>query len=308
VAKKITQNNFKIALEQKTVQVNRAIARMLDATDDMHPRIAEAMRYTLEAPGKRIRAAMVLFCCEVVAGKTNKNAEITAAAIEMVHTYSLIHDDLPAMDDDDFRRGRPSCHKQFDEATAILTGDALLTFAFELLAKKITDSKISAQLVAALASAAGGAGMVGGQMADLLAENVHSQLKTQNSKLKTSLKYIHTNKTAKMFEAACAMGAISGGATKSQIKHLADYGLKIGLGFQIADDILDITAATEQLGKTAGKDAAQGKLTYPALVGLEKSKQLAQKITDDAIAALKIFGKNADTLRRLAGTMIARTK
>jgi geranylgeranyl diphosphate synthase type II len=295
-----TIKDFKSRLEQKTVQVNRAIAHLLESTDDMHPRIAEAMRYTLEAPGKRIRAAMALFCCEIVSGKTNKNAEIAAAAIEMVHTYSLVHDDLPAMDDDDFRRGRPSCHRQFDEATAILAGDTLLTFAFELLAKKISDPAMAARLIASLASAAGGAGMVGGQMADLLAENEKGSLKL--------LKYIHTNKTAKMFEVACAMGAIAGGATKSQIKHLADYGLKIGLGFQVADDILDVTAGTEQLGKTAGKDAAQGKLTYPALVGLEKSKQLAQKITADAIAALKIFGKNADTLRQLAHVMLDRTK
>ncbi|MDO8302378.1 MAG: polyprenyl synthetase family protein [Sedimentisphaerales bacterium] len=308
MAKKITQNNFKVALEQRTLRINKVIPQLLDSADDMHPRIAEAMRYTLKAPGKRIRAALALFCCELVAGKINKNAEIAAVAIEMVHTYSLIHDELPAMDDDDFRRGRPSCHKQFDEATAILTGDALLTFAFELLAKKITDPVIAAQLIAALASAAGGAGMVGGQMADLLAENVHNQLKTQNSKLKTSLEYIHTNKTAKMFEAACTMGAIAGGATKSQLKHLADYGLKIGLGFQIADDILDVTAATEQLGKTAGKDATQGKLTYPALVGLKKSKQLAEKITAEAVAALKIFGKNADTLCQLASAMLERTK
>ena len=218
----------------------------------------------------------------------------------MVHTYSLIHDDLPAMDDDDFRRGRPSCHKQFDEATAILTGDALLTFAFELLAKRITSPTMAAQLTAALAFAAGGAGMVGGQMADLLAENAKGNRKT--------LEYIHTNKTAKMFEAACKMGAIAGRATKSQLEHLADYGLKIGLGFQIADDILDLTAATEQLGKTAGKDTAQGKLTYPALVGLEKSKRLAQKITADAIAALKSFGPSADPLRQLAKVMLDRTK
>jgi geranylgeranyl pyrophosphate synthase len=295
-----TDKDFKDCLEQKTAHANRAITRLLDAADDMHPRIAEAVRYTLEAPGKRIRAAMVLFCCELVTGKTNKNADIAAAAIEMVHTYSLIHDDLPAMDDDDFRRGRPSCHKQFDEPTAILTGDALLTFAFELLAKKVTDSAMAARLIAALACAAGGSGMVGGQMADLLAENEKGDRKT--------LEYIHTNKTAKMFEAACMMGAIAGRATKPQIKRLAEYGLKIGLGFQIADDILDITAGTEQLGKTAGKDAAQGKLTYPALVGLDKSKKIAKKITDDAIAALKPFGSRANTLRQLAQTMLDRTK
>jgi geranylgeranyl pyrophosphate synthase len=295
-----TVKDFKGRLEQKTLHANRVIGRLLDSSGDIQPRIGQALRYTLQAPGKRLRAALVLFCCELVAGKTNRNADIAAAAIEMVHTYSLIHDDLPAMDDDDFRRGRPSCHKKFDEATAILTGDALLTFAFELLAKKISDSIMAAQLIASLASAAGGAGMVGGQMADLLAENTRG-----NPKL---LAYIHTNKTAKMFEGACKMGAISGGATKSQLKYLADYGLKIGLGFQIADDILDVTAGTEQLGKTAGKDAAQGKLTYPALIGLEKSRKLAEKLTTEAVTALKSFGPRAETLRQLAQSMLERTK
>jgi geranylgeranyl diphosphate synthase type II len=295
-----TVKDFKSRLEEKTLHVNRVIARLLDSADNMHPRIWDALRYTLEAPGKRIRAAMVLFCCEIVCGKINKNADIGAAAIEMVHTYSLVHDDLPAMDNDDFRRGRPSCHKKFDEATAILAGDAMLTFAFELLAKQISDSTMATNLIATLASAAGGAAMVGGQMADLNAE-----YKKGSTKL---LLYIHTSKTARMFEAACRMGAITGGASKSQAKHLADYGLKIGLGFQIADDILDVTAGTEELGKTAGKDAAQGKLTYPALVGLEKSRKLAQKLTSEAVAALKPFGKNADAMRQLAAVMLERTK
>jgi geranylgeranyl diphosphate synthase type II len=292
--------DFKSRLEQKTAHVNQVLVRLLDSHDDMHPRIADALRYTLESPGKRLRAALVLFCCELVAGKTNKDADIAAAAIEMVHTYSLIHDDLPAMDDDDFRRGRLSCHRQFDEATAILAGDAMLTLAFELLARMIINPAMATRLIAALAQAAGGAGMISGQMADLLAEN-----KKGNPKL---LGYIHTNKTAKMFEAACKMGAITGGASESEIKHLACYGLKLGLGFQIADDILDVTAGTEQLGKTAGKDAAQGKLTYPVLVGIKKSRKLAEKITSEAVAALKPFGTRADMLRQLAKTMLARTK
>ena len=295
-----TVKDFKGRLEQKTAHVNSVIADLLDSTGDMHPRIAQALRYTLEAGGKRLRAALVLFCCELLRGKPNKNADIAAAAVEMVHTYSLIHDDLPAMDNDDFRRGRPSCHRQFDEATAILTGDALLTLAFELLAGRISEPAIATELITALAAASGGAGMIAGQMADLLAENAKGSPKL--------LSYIHTNKTARMFEAACKMGAITGGATKTQLKHLADYGLKIGLGFQIADDILDVTAGTEQLGKTAGKDAAQGKLTYPALVGLEKSRKLAQRLTAEAIAALKPFGSKADALSQLAQTMLERTK
>ena len=168
--------------------------------------------YTLEAPGKRIRSALVLWCCEAVGGKIETKTQIAAAAVEMVHTYSLIHDDLPAMDNDDFRRGLPTCHKAFDEATAILAGDALLTLAFEILAKEIDEPAVSVRLIRELAEAAGPAGMVAGQMADLKAEKIKGTEKL--------LKYIHTNKTAKMFRCAAAMGAIAGGANKKQYKAL----------------------------------------------------------------------------------------
>jgi geranylgeranyl pyrophosphate synthase len=251
---------------------------------------------------------MVLWCCEMVSGKVNRDAEIAAAAIEMVHTYSLIHDDLPAMDDDDYRRGRLTCHKKFDEATAILAGDALLTLAFEVLAKEIKTPAMAARLIGELAEAAGPAGMVAGQMADLNYEK-----KDAGEKM---LRYIHTNKTAKMFRCAAVMGGICGStllttggvANEKQLKRLREYGLKIGLGFQIADDILDVCGTSEELGKTSGKDARQGKQTYPAVVGLEKSKKLAEKIADEAVAALRPFGEKAESLRQLAESLLNRTK
>jgi len=270
--------------------------------------LEESVRYVLEGPGKRVRAAIVLWCCELVGGQVNHDAEIAAAAIEMVHTYSLIHDDLPAMDDDDYRRGRLTCHKRFDEATAVLVGDALLTLAFELLAKEIDKPAVAVRLIGELAEAAGPAGMVAGQMADLKAANGDAD--------EEMIKCIHANKTAKMFRCAAVMGGIcgstslttGGGANEKQLKCLREYGLKVGLGFQIADDILDVCASSEQLGKTSGKDAKQGKTTYPAVVGLERSKQLAEKLADEAVTAIEPFGEKADALRRLAAALLNRSR
>jgi geranylgeranyl diphosphate synthase type II len=270
------------------------------ASRQIDGRLKEALSYTLTAPGKRLRSALVLWCCELTGGKVNHNAEIAAAAIEMVHTYSLIHDDLPAMDNDDLRRGLPTCHIAFDEATAILTGDALLTLAFEILAKEVDDPAVAAKLITQLAQDAGPSGMIAGQMADLKAENGRGN--------KELLEYIHTNKTAKMFRCATVMGAICGGATNEQLQSLDEYGLKIGLGFQIADDILDVSASSEQLGKTAGKDAKAAKCTYPAVVGIEKARQLEKKLADEAMAALEPFGKKADTLKQLAIALLERTR
>ena len=291
--------------------------------------LKEALVYVIEAPGKRIRSVLALWCCELVSGQINHNAEIAAAAIEMVHTYSLVHDDLPAMDNDDFRRGRLTCHKAFDEATAILAGDALLTLAFEILAKEIDQPTLAVRLISQLAEDAGPAGMIEGQMADLRTEKNHSACHScenrnpeynnrMDSRLRGNdrekcdseklLEYIHTNKTAKMFRCSAAMGAICGGANDRQLKCLCEYGLKIGLGFQIADDILDVSASTEQLGKTAGKDERAGKVTYPAVVGMEKSRQMAKKLADEAVAALEPFGEKADTLRQLAMALSKRTK
>ncbi len=291
--------DFNAQLRRKTDFINHALERLL-ASRQIEGRLKEALSYTLSAPGKRLRSALVLWCCELVAGQVNHNAEIAAAAIEMVHTYSLVHDDLPAMDNDDLRRGLPTCHKAFDEATAILTGDALLTLAFEILAKEVDDPAVAVKLIAQLAQDAGPSGMIAGQMADLKAENGRGN--------KELLEFIHTNKTAKMFRCSTAMGAICGGATNEQLDRLSEYGLKIGLGFQIADDILDVSASSEHLGKTAGKDAKAAKCTYPAVVGIEKARELEQKLTAEAMAALVPFAAKANTLRLLAMALLKRTR
>jgi len=291
--------DFNTRLREKAQSVNSALRRILDLPQ-MPSELKGAIQYTLGAPGKRVRSVLLLWCCELVSGQVNHNAEVAAAAIEMVHTYSLIHDDLPAMDDDDVRRGMPTCHKAFGEATAILTGDALLTLAFEVLAKEIDEPAVAVRLIAQLAQDAGASGMIAGQMADLKAQ--------QSSGTKEMVEYIHINKTAKMFRCAAAMGAICGGAAPRQFESLCEYGLQVGLAFQIADDILDVTASSEQLGKTAGKDLKAAKCTYPAVVGLEKAKALQKKLTSGALAELEPFGEKADTLRQFATALLERTK
>jgi geranylgeranyl diphosphate synthase type II len=296
---KITNQDFNIKLREKAQLVTHILEQLL-AVQQIDDELKEALRYTLISPGKRVRSALTLWCCELVSGEINHNAEIAAAAIEMVHTYSLVHDDLPAMDDDDLRRGLPTCHKVFGEAAAILTGDALLTLAFEILAKEIDEPGVAVRLISELAQAAGPAGMIAGQMADLRAENMKGT--------EQSLQTMHTNKTAKMFRCAAAMGAIAGGANDSQLESLCEYGSKIGLGFQIADDILDVCSSSEQLGKTAGKDTKAAKCTYPVVLGMEKSRHLAKELADEAIATLAPFGKKADNLRKLAIALLERTK
>jgi geranylgeranyl diphosphate synthase type II len=291
--------DFDARLRRKAQSVNYTLERLLDF-QQINNELKEALKYTLGTPGKRVRSVLVFWCCELVSGQVNHNAEIASAAIEMVHTYSLIHDDLPAMDDDDLRRGVPTCHKAFDEATAILTGDALLTLAFEVLAKEIDEPAVAVRLIGQLARDAGASGMIGGQMADLKAE--------KSAGTKKMLEYIHLNKTAKMFRCAAAMGAICGGAPKKQFDCLCEYGLQIGLAFQIADDILDETASSEQLGKTAGKDLKAAKCTYPAVVGLDRAREVQEKLTSEAVAMLKPFGQKADTLRQFASALLERTK
>lgn len=295
----ISTLDFNTRLRKKAQSVNYTLRQILDSLQ-INSELKESLKYTLGAPGKRVRSVLVLWCCELLAGRVNSNAEVASAAIEMVHTYSLIHDDLPAMDDDDMRRGQPTCHKAFDEATAILTGDALLTLAFEILAEAVDRPAIAVQLISQLAQDAGADGMIAGQVADLKAE--------KNAGNKKMLEYIHINKTAKMFRCAAAMGAICGGATQKQFDCLCEYGLHVGLAFQIADDILDETASSEQLGKTAGKDLKAAKCTYPAVVGLDKARKVQQKLTTEAIEMLKPFGPKADTLRQFAAVLLERTK
>jgi geranylgeranyl pyrophosphate synthase len=258
------------------------------------------MNYTLTAPGKRIRAAVVMWACRVTGGEVKKEAKTAAAAIEMVHTYSLIHDDLPSMDDDDMRRGLPTCHKAFGEAEAILTGDALLTKAFEVLASDIEDADMAKRMIITLARAAGAAGMIAGQMADIKGQDTKGDRRLLES--------IHMNKTAKMFAASAAIGAVAAEGTDEQIEILYNYGLDIGFSFQIADDILDMSASYEELGKTPGKDAKAGKITYPSIVGLDESKRVAEKIVEDAVLTLAGFGPEADILRQLTVELLKRTR
>jgi geranylgeranyl diphosphate synthase, type II len=294
------QPDFRTQLAEKAQLVNNVLQRLLNEQTQIEPILKEAIGYSLHAPGKRVRAAIVLWSCQAVCGSTNSDAELAAAAVEMVHTYSLVHDDLPAMDNDDLRRGRPTCHKAFDEATAILAGDGLLTLAFEILAAKVSDAAKAVALIGELSRAAGPSGMVAGQMADLRAENTQG-----NEEI---LEYIHTNKTAKMFRCAAAMGGICGGADGTQLNALRDYGLKLGLGFQIADDILDVCGSSESMGKAAQKDQQAGKMTYPAVVGLDRSRQFEETLAEEAVQALSVFSNDANALRVLALALVARNE
>jgi geranylgeranyl pyrophosphate synthase len=299
-ARKTADATFDEKLTRTAKSINDTLSRLLAEQTGAETNLKKALEYTLLAPGKRIRGALVHWTCELVAGHVNRNAQIAAAAVEMVHTYSLIHDDLPAMDNDDLRRGIPTCHIAFDEATAILAGDALLTLAFEILATEIDDRSIAIDLIRNLAQAAGPAGMIAGQIADLKAQNGHADI--------SLIEYIHTNKTAKMFRCAAASGALCARADKKQLDILSEFGLKIGLGFQIADDILDISSSTNHLGKTAGKDTKAGKATYPALIGIKKSKELEENLARQAVEILAPFGQKADTLRQLADALLRRTR
>jgi geranylgeranyl diphosphate synthase type II len=267
-------------------------------SQDCPPRLREAMHYSLLAPGKRLRPVLVLLACEAC-GRDAAAAMPAACAIEMIHTYSLIHDDLPAMDDDDLRRGRPTCHKQFDEATAILAGDGLLTLAFEVLARDLAPADVALACVRELGSASGAEGMVGGQMADLEAED--GGVSTGDA-----LEAIHRRKTGRLLTAAVVMGGLVGGAGPQGLASLCRYGETVGLAFQIADDILDVESTAEKMGKSVGKDSKHGKLTYPALWGLEESRRRAADLINEACAALMPFGDNRRRLEALARFIIAR--
>ena len=260
--------------------------------------IYRAMRYSVLSGGKRIRPVLVLAACDAVGGD-QKAAIPTACAVEFIHAYSLIHDDLPALDNDDFRRGKPSNHKVFGEAMAILAGDALLTLAFETIAStKDVPSDVALEVTRRIASAAGIGGMVTGQVVDMVSEGKEIDAE--------SLEFIHANKTGALIEVSVVAGGLLGGGTPEQIKTLGLYGQKIGLAFQIADDILDIEGEREKTGKPVGSDRKNRKSTYPSLFGLEKSKEIACKTVDEAIEALSIFNDRADTLRALARFIIER--
>jgi geranylgeranyl diphosphate synthase, type II len=281
-----------------TPLVDEALDRYLPRPEGPTARLAEAMRYSVFAGGKRLRPMLVLLASDLCGGR-QADAVPPACAIELVHTYSLIHDDLPAMDDDDFRRGRPSCHRAFDEATAILAGDALLTLAFEILAQPPVADRAAA-LVAELAHAAGAAGMLGGQIADMVYEG--------GQPTPEAVDFIHERKTAALVASGLRLGALAARADAATTDRLGRFGRAIGLAFQIADDALDVEATTEQLGKTAGKDLARGKVTYPAVYGLAESHRRAGQLIDQALAELAPDGPRANLLRALAQYVVSRQK
>jgi len=282
--------------------VDEALDRFLPAENDLPASVHRAMRYSVFAGGKRVRPILMLAACEAVGGD-HQLALPAACAMEMIHTYSLIHDDLPAMDDDDFRRGRPTNHKVFGEAIAILAGDALLTEAFILMSSPDYAAKVGAgrllPVIREIGLCAGSRGMVGGQVVDMESEGkMEIDLAT--------VQYIHTHKTGALIKASVKAGATLGGADEQGIAAISRYGEAIGLAFQIADDILDIEGTTEEIGKDAGSDEARGKATYPAVMGLADSKRRAQELVEIALEALARFDASADPLREIARYIVAR--
>ncbi len=290
--------DFTRQLEAYRARVERGLAELVPAANVRPVRLHEAMRYSLQAGGKRLRPVLVLAAADACGAR--QDALPAAVALECLHTYSLVHDDLPCMDNDDLRRGRPTAHRQFDEATALLAGDALLTLAFQLLARHYAATPvICTALTRELADAAGSEQLIGGQMEDLLAEK-------NPRTTATDLVFIHRNKTAAIISASLAAGGICGGAGDHQLGLLRDAGRHLGLAFQIVDDLLDITADTATLGKTAGKDARAGKFTYVTLHGLEEARRQAARQTESAQAAMRALPDGAPFLTRLAAEMLAR--
>ncbi|MFO1093213.1 MAG: farnesyl diphosphate synthase [Planctomycetaceae bacterium] len=280
--------------------------------DDCPARLRESMRYSLLAGGKRLRPVLVLMACEACGGRI-EDALPAACAIEMVHTYSLIHDDLPAMDNDDLRRGRPTCHKQYDEATAILAGDGLLTLAFDVIARDVRPQDVAAACCFDLAAAAGVVGMVGGQMADLEAEG-RWRTDSQNASpgngdshaALTRLEAIHRRKTGRLLSCALTLGGRIARTTPETLRRLQIYGDNVGLAFQIADDLLDVGGNVAKMGKNVQKDAGLGKLTYPGLLGISESRRRAEQLIDDACAQLQPLGAAGGRLALLARFVIER--
>jgi geranylgeranyl diphosphate synthase, type II len=290
--------NVQVYLGSHSEAVNQALDRLLPAATAKPQTIHKAMRYSLFAGGKRMRPALCLAAAEACGG--NQTAAMPlACAVECIHTYSLIHDDLPAMDNDDYRRGKLTNHKVFGEGVAILAGDALLTQAFEIAAQsKGWPRYPHRQIILELARAAGSLQLVAGQVADLEAEGKEITPK--------ELKFIHERKTSALLCCAVRLGGMSANCTTAQLGALTDFGYNVGLAFQVIDDILDVTESSEQLGKTAGKDTAAKKATYPAIVGLERSRAIAKRLTHRAFQSLRPFKGKAGTLVMLAEFLLER--
>ncbi|MGA7563060.1 MAG: polyprenyl synthetase family protein [Desulfobaccales bacterium] len=293
--------NLKEYLEERRTLVNRALKTCLPAVRGPALRVVEAMHYSLFAGGKRLRPILCLAAAEAVGGGFDTALPL-ACALEMIHTYSLIHDDLPAMDDDDLRRGQPTCHKQFDEATAILAGDGLLTEAFYTAAAAAPRFQgreaVLLEIQQLLSEAAGYRGMVGGQMLDLMAEGRRITLQ--------ELEFVHRLKTGALITAATRAGALAGGGSRPQVAALSAYGERFGLAFQITDDLLDVEGDAAEMGKAPGMDEKRHKATYPALLGLEPSRQWAGRLVQEALAELEPFEERAAPLQELARYLLVR--
>lgn len=293
-------NKFNEKLKEYVDYAEKSLKEYNFRTAETEPQknLIEAMNYSLSAGGKRIRPVLVMAFCEAM-GTDYRTAKAPACAIEMIHTFSLIHDDLPAMDDDDLRRGKPSCHKAFGEAIAILAGDALSVLPFEIIAD---DTELSPEqkikIISALAKATGKSGMIGGQVIDIENEQ-------RNDVDEENLRNMYRNKTGQLIAVSCIMGCICAGADEEVINLSAEYGYKLGLAFQIIDDILDVTASTEEIGKPAGSDKEENKTTFVTLYGVEKAQQIADKITAEALECLEKIGNNS-FLSELTHTLLKR--
>jgi geranylgeranyl diphosphate synthase type II len=277
--------------------VDRALDRFLPKESTPPVTIHKAMRYSLFAGGKRLRPILCLAAAEACGGKISAALPL-ACAVECIHTYSLVHDDLPSMDNDDLRRGRATCHKVFGDGIAILAGDALLTIAFEIAANVQTKRYDLREIFREIATAAGSQKLIAGQVADLEAEGRRIN--------RAQLRYIHENKTAALLTASVRLGAMAANAAQKQLTAITAFGRALGLAFQVIDDILDVTQTSEKLGKSAGKDVAAKKATYPAVIGLDKSRAEARRLTSEAHCALKSLGESATVLRALADYLLQR--
>jgi geranylgeranyl diphosphate synthase, type II len=288
-------------LEQGQALTDAALERLLPAATQRPASIHQAMRHSVFAGGKRLRPILCMEAGRMVSGSLPSGIEELGAALEMLHTYSLIHDDLPALDNDDLRRGRPTCHKVYGEAIAILAGDALQTQAYEVLSRLRCPAESRVRIIEEIAHGTGTIdGMIGGQVVDLEAEHTKPDL--------AMLEYIHRSKTAALIGASVVSGGLYAGANDAAVGKLQSFGLSIGLAFQIVDDVLDVTQTSEQLGKTAGKDTAAEKATYPALFGVDESLKKAGVLVDSALASLDSFGRQADVLKDLARFLVERKK
>lgn len=295
--------DIKKYLQEKGDIVNKALDRLLPGENEFPQKLHKAMRYSVFAGGKRIRPVLVMASAETFGGLTDSIIDI-ACAVELIHTYSLIHDDLPAIDNDDMRRGMPTCHKVFGEAMAILAGDALLASAFDVMANTHASADeerlLLLKTIQEIARAAGSTGMVGGQVLDIESEGKDVAFPV--------LEYIHIHKTGELILASIRAGAIMKNAGDKELEAMTRYGEAIGLAFQIADDILDVEGNKEDTGKNVGGDAKKEKVTYPSILGIEESKKRARELTDIALASVEGFGKKAEPLKEIAKYIVARRK